>query len=349
MLELTVAVVLLITFSGLCSVAEAALFSLSKSEAAKSNTLTALKGNISKAVSTIVIFNNLANIAGSIYIGMLAAEKLDAGWFRNCFPYMLTFGVIVFAEILPKNLGQRYPYKASIVFARPLAVTTFIATPAVWCLEVLIGLLVPKPNGVTHTNEAEIKLLTRLGAEEGSIDEDEHVMIQCVFHLDDTLAKDIMTPRVAVVCVRETETIGDVKKMVAECQHSRIPVVGERIDEVKGILLKGDLLRALVETQDENNPVGKHMEEAIFVQQDVRADVLLEIFKTSRMHLAIVLDEYAGMAGVVSLEDVLEVLTGEIMDEYDHAPDLQEEARINGHDKLSACIGKCEKATTQNY
>ncbi|MEK6239532.1 MAG: CBS domain-containing protein [Planctomycetales bacterium] len=146
-----------------------------------------------------------------------------------------------------------------------------------------------------------------------------------------------MTPRVAVVCVRDDDTVADVKQKIADCQHSRIPVVGERIDEVKGVLLKGDLLRLLLDARNENDPVGQHMEEAIFVQENVRADVLLEIFKSSRMHLAVVLDEFAGMAGVVSLEDVLEVLTGEIMDEYDHAPVLQEEARKKGREKLKEC------------
>lgn len=337
MVELIVAVSMLIGFSAVCSMSEAALFSLTKAQAASSGILSNLKENISKVVSTIVIFNNLANIAGSIYVGMLAAEKLEVGWFKTVFPYLLTLGVIVLAEILPKNVGERYAFRVSSMLARPLAITTMLATPAVWVLEILIGLVIPQPKGVTTTNEEEIRALTQIGYKEGVIDEDEHRMIQRVFHLDDTKARDIMTPRVAVVCVRENQTIADVKELVAESQHSRIPVVGDRIDEVKGILLKGDLLKLLIQPQDENNPVGQWMEEAIFVQEDIRADELLEIFKTSRMHLAIVLDEYAGMAGVVSLEDVLEVLTGEIMDEYDSTPDLQELARKNGHPKLEQC------------
>jgi CBS domain containing-hemolysin-like protein len=127
--------------------------------------------------------------------------------------------------------------------------------------------------------------------------------------------------------VREKNTLIEVKDYIADCQHSRILVVGDTIDDVKGIVLKSAILKHLVGPDEDEVEISTLVENVLKVREETRADSLLELFQKEKTHLAIVLDEYGALAGVVTLEDVLEVITGEIMDETDEVPDLEVAAR----------------------
>ncbi|MCG8349524.1 MAG: hemolysin family protein [Chloroflexales bacterium] len=332
MLELFTAVLIVLGSSALCSGSEAALFSVSlvrvrqlaQSNSSAAQTLLKIRENMSRPIATIVILNNIANIVGSIAVGAIAATALGDQWLA-VFSGMLTFLVIIFSEIIPKTLGERYSERIALIVARPVATLAWLFTPLVWAIERLTS-PITKGKRLPTTNEAEIKLLAKIGQQEGIIESDESEMIQRVFRLNDATAGSLMTPRVNITYLHGDATLAEAKDDILGSQHTRIIVINESIDNVLGIALKEELLAAMIAGKFDQ-PVANVTRGARVVPESVRADKLLEVFRQTRQHLAVVIDEFGGVAGVVTLEDVLEVLTGEIVDETDRVVDLQEEAR----------------------
>mgnify|MGYP001405751144 CR=1 FL=1 len=340
MLELIGAVMLLLLASALCSGTEAAIFSLSLAKARQmaergetGRTVCNIRERPARPISVLVILNNLANIVGTYFIASLAASRLEGVW-ATAFPFVLTALVILLSEILPKTIGERYHAKIAWVTARPLYWMTFLLTPIVWSIELFISLLVKHQHPLATTSECEIKALVRIGEQEGVIEDNEHNLISRVFEMNDKTAWDIMTPRTALTWIRGIEPISVAKEKIGLSQHSRVVVVGETLDDVKGIIHKSTILRLLVEGYDKDALVEDLVEPVNFFHEDTPTDELLEHFKTSRVHLAVVLDNFGGLSGIVTLEDVLEVLTGEIVDETDRHTDMQEVALKKGKLKL---------------
>ena len=335
MWELVIAVLLLLISSAICSGTEAAIFSLPITKARQlaersrnGKIVHAIRDNPARPISTLVIFNNLANIVGTYFVAYLATDALT-GSVQAWFPFLLTAMVIIFSEIIPKTVGERLSITVFSFMARPLMVATWLLTPVVWSIEKFTGLFVSRKI-LPITSENEIKALARIGHQEGIIDADESRMIGKIFELDDRTAEDIMTPRTAITWIRSFEPIGMAAEKVGKSQHSRLLVVGETIDDIKGVFLKSTMLNLLVTGCDKNAVIENYMELVQAFREETPADELLEYFKRSRIHLAVVVDEYGGVSGVVTLEDVLEVLTGEIVDETDTDIDMREYARKNG-------------------
>lgn len=332
MITLVLTVLLVLLTSALCSGTEAALFSvpllkarkLAESQKSAALALLDIREQMNRPITTIVILNNLANIGGSMLVGNVATSTLGSQWL-GVFSAALTFLVIIFSEIIPKTIGENYAEPLALFIARPVQWLTLLFFPLVWCLE---KLMLPFMNADTRftTNEAEIKLLANIGRKEGVIQEDESVMIHRIFELDDRSAADIMTPRVTMTFLKGHHLLHEVRDAVIQSPHTRIVVVRDTPDDVLGVALKSELLQAMLEGKTDQ-PVTDFMHEVHFVPETKRADTLLSFFRESRQHLAVVVDEYGGIAGVVTLEDVLEVLTGEIVDETDRVANLQEVAR----------------------
>ena len=176
------------------------------------------------------------------------------------------------------------------------------------------------------TNETEIRFLTMIGHKEGVIEDDEAEMIQRVFQLNDLTANELMTPRVIVTFLPGDSTLLESQEEIIISEHSRILVIEESIDKVIGYCLKDELLAAIIKGKGEQK-INQLLRQVYYVPESIKADKLLKTFQDTRGHLMVVLDEYGGVAGVVTLEDVLEVLIGEIVDETDRIIDLQEIAR----------------------
>jgi CBS domain containing-hemolysin-like protein len=254
----------------------------------------------------------------------MAIKVLEAKWL-GLVSGILTFLIIVFGEIMPKTIGQRYAEPISLFAAIPVKFLTIILTPLVWLVERATAPFV-KRQSLPTTDEAEIKFLTNVGFQEGVIEDDEAEMIQRVFQLNDLNASDLMSPRIIVTYLKGEQTLAECQSEIIKSQHTRILVINETIDDVTGLVLKDELLTAMIEGHGDRQ-INTLQRPAHFVPETNRADKLLKVFQENREHLAVVLDEYGGMAGVVTLEDVLEVLTGEIVDETDRNVDLQEIAR----------------------
>ncbi|MGY6530948.1 MAG: hemolysin family protein [Cyanobacterium sp.] len=332
MLTLIFVVLIVLLGSAICSLSETVLLSVSeirvKQWAQSKNppalALLRIKQKINRPIATIVILNNVFNIVGSIVIGGTVSQKLGDQWL-GVFSGVLTFLIIVFAEILPKTLGQRYAEPLSLIIALPIRYLTLILTPLVWLLEKATQPLT-KGQVLPTTNETEIRFLTRIGRTEGVIEADEAEMIHRVFHLNDLSASDLMTPRILLTYLKGDLTLGECQDFIINSEHTRILIIQDTIDNVIGTALKQELLRAIIEGKKDQT-IAQLTRPANFVPETMRADYLLKKFQSIRQHLVVVIDEYGGVSGVVSLEDVLEILTGDIVDETDKTISLQEIAR----------------------
>ena len=328
-LALTVLVVLL--GSAACSGSEIALLSvpvvrarqLAEAGGRSARALLAIRGHVARPIAAIVVLNNVFNIVGSITVGVVAANEFgerSVGVVSG----VLTFLIILLAEIVPKTLAERYAERVALWVALPVRGLTTLLLPLVILFEILLRPLTRGDRGPT-TNEAEIRLLAGIGRSEGAIEEDELEMLQRVFQLNDRLARDLMTPRTTVTWLDADRPLPEVRDEVLDSEHSRIVVARGDLDRVVGLALKHDLLAALLEGA--TGPVSDHLREIDAVPWFARADDLLQRFRHHRQHLVLVIDEYGGTMGVVSLEDVVEVLTGPIVDETDRRPDLRGYAR----------------------
>ncbi len=336
---LILSVVIVLVGSGLCSGSETALLSvpivrvrqLASEGGRAAKALLAIKQNIARPISAIVVLNNIFNIVGSIAVGTIAADEFGEAWV-GVVSGVLTFLVILFAEIMPKTLGERYAERVSLALAVPIRAVTTVMTPLVVIFEVLMR---PLTRGVRppSISEAEIRILARLGHAEGVLEDDEVEMIQRVFLLNDRTARDLMTPRTAVTWLDAGSTVAEVRERILASEHTRIVVAHGDLDHATGVTFKHELLAALLD--DHSAVVGDHAREIAAVPWIKRADDLLEFFRTQREHLALVIDEYGGVIGVVTLEDVIEVLTGPIVDETDRRVDLRTYARARGRVRMA--------------
>ncbi|PZO42894.1 MAG: HlyC/CorC family transporter [Shackletoniella antarctica] len=339
MLNLAIAILIMLLGSALCSGIETALLSvpllkarqLAQSKQPAALALYAIRNKINRPVATIVILNNLFNIVGSIAIGSIAARTFGDA-LLGVFSGVLTFLVIVVGEILPKTLGERYAIPIALLVAIPVRTLTWAFTPIVWLLERITNPFMASGQRPI-TNEAEIKLMAAIGHQEGIIEADEAEMILRVFRLNDMKSINIMTPRVAITHLPGSLTIAEAEAQILSSQHSRILVSDSDIDHLLGLVLKNELLTALIRSQG-HLLLSQVARPVRFVAETERADKLLQDFQTAREHLAVVVDEYGGVSGVVTLEDALEVLTGEIVDETDRSIDLQTQARQRGRQIL---------------
>jgi CBS domain containing-hemolysin-like protein len=230
---------------------------------------------------------------------------------------VLTLLVILFAEIIPKTIGESRHAQVSLLTAPVVLFLTKLFLPGIWITEKITK---PISNLLgTHsaiTSEEEILALAELGRKTGVIDERENDLIQRIFELNDVTAWDIMTPLARVDALDMNRTLVEVKDDVMNFTHTRIPVYEGSLNQIMGVVHVGDLLKAMAEDKM-NIKVGSLAKEASFIPDSNRGSDLLHHFKQSKQHLVIVMNAFDTVLGVLSLEDVLEELVGDIVDETD--------------------------------
>ncbi|MCA9352082.1 HlyC/CorC family transporter [Patescibacteria group bacterium] len=316
--------------SGVFSGIEAALFAVPhsrvlvlKEEGTPAGlALAKLKSGIQRAIIVVVIGNNIVNIVGSIFVGVVAARTFENPNL-GIVSALLTILIIIFGEILPKTIGENNAEKIGLVVARPLLFATRVLAPLIWLFERFTSRFTTIKKIVS---EEELHVLSELGHLEGSIEEDERDIIQKVFTLNDLTAHDIMTPRTQMVGFQKDATLQGLRDEIFDLVNSRIPIYDEDYDEIIGLCYRRNLLIALARDEDDR-PIESFMQEVLYVHEDMRVDDLLQLFLSRREHIAIVKDEFEGTSGLVTLEDVLEQLVGEIVDETDEVVDTREEAQ----------------------
>jgi putative hemolysin len=229
----------------------------------------------------------------------------------------ISYLTLVIGELTPKRIGLRYAERVAAGVSRPVRFLSRAAAPVVWLLsrssDVVAGLLRVEPGGRPGVTEEEIKLLV---TEQGTLLDEEKRMIHEIFELGDTVAREIMVPRVDTEMAEDTDTVHEVMEVLRHTGYSRLPVFHEDQDRIVGIVLLKDLVMRPAEVAA-TTPVADIMRPPYFVPESKQILALLSEMRASRHHLAVVVDEYGGTAGIVTIEDIVEEIVGEIADEFD--------------------------------
>lgn len=312
-----------ILLSGFFAMIDAAILSVSPAEvevmiAKKRWGAPALKHllkHMTHAIIVIVILTNVTNILGPILAGRKAEAIFGSGAI-GAITAILTFMTIIFSEIIPKAIGSHNAPRVSRMAAPFLRVLVIVLFPMVWLLERVVRVFHAGNRKVG--TEDQIRALANLGGGAGYIDADERELIHRAFALNDSSAGDIMTPASSVVTVRKEATIRQAAKIIFENSYSRYPVIGTSLDDIGGYVLSTDVLEAIADGQ-EGQSIASIVRAAQMVDHSLRCDDLLNALRKNHQHIAIVRKDRKTV-GIVTLEDVLEELVGEIRDEGDNEP-----------------------------
>jgi putative hemolysin len=252
---------------------------------------------------------------------------------------LLALFTIVFGELVPKSIGLAYAERLSMLVAGPVELIARLLGPLVWFLTRLTS-GITRLLGVSMSSDAqmtaeELKLIVERGGEQGILEAEEEQMINAVIELGDRRLHEVMVPRIAIVALPVSATLDEAIDLIVEEGHSRVPVYEESIDGVLGIIYAKDLLPVLKVGSNARPTVRSLLRAPLFVPESMSIDDLLHEFQRRKVHIAIVLDEYGGTAGLLTIEDLLEEIVGEIQDEYDVEEPMivrlsPDEARIDG-------------------
>ena len=315
----------LLVLSAFFSGSEIALFSIPQARARAladegrrgSHALAELRSEPDRLLVTILIGNNVVNIAAASIATFLATRAFGSAGVGLA-TGIVTILVLFFGEITPKSFASVHAVPFAL-FAAPILrglsrALFFLVIP----LEALTRMLVPRGPGrsTPGITEMEIRRLTQMGHLAGAIEEHERQLIERAFLLDTTRAWEVMTPRVDVFAWPSDRTVADLAPELGDCPYSRIPVYGESLDDITGILYLRDAFEALVDGRGDAS-LASLARDPFFVPGSLALVELLREFQARRMHMGVVVDEYGGTDGLVTLEDLLEELVGEIVDEVD--------------------------------
>jgi putative hemolysin len=244
---------------------------------------------------------------------------------------LIAIVTIIFGELAPKTLALSFAERFALAVAGPIAWLEWLLNPLVWFVSLISGLLVRALGGsekpqAGYLSTEELKLLVETGSEQGGIEEDEKEMIHGVIELADTKVHELMVPRIGIRAVEASDSLDAVLDMAIRAGHSRIPVYEENLDNIVGILYVKDLLPYLKEDgrRTEKIDVRALARPAVYVPETKAVDELLREMQLAKRHIAIVVDEYGGTAGLITIEDIVEEIVGEIQDEYDTEETLVE-------------------------
>jgi CBS domain containing-hemolysin-like protein len=323
---------LAIGVSFVCSALEASLLSITPSyieslkQAGKryGQQLAHLKSNVDRPLAAILSYNTIAHTVGAAGVGAQATKVFGEAYF-GIISALLTLAILVFSEIFPKSLGATYWKQLAPVMGKVLNFMILSIYPLVKVSEWMTQFF--KSRDENKTTREEVAALANMATRDGVFEENESKIIYNLIRFRSILVHHVMTPRTVTVALEENTSVKDFLLDSSIKKFSRIPIYDAHIDQVTGYILKYDVLEKLA--QDQFGYVLKDLKRTILV---VRADdpipEVLEILMQAREHLAMVTDEYGGLAGIVTMEDILETLLGlEIQDETDGVSDMQELAR----------------------
>jgi CBS domain containing-hemolysin-like protein len=287
--------------------------------------LNSLLKDSTRLLSTILLGNNIAQnaltaILTAVTLRWLSNLDLNPGWAIPISTIISTFLILIFAEVTPKSYAFQRAEKVALFTATPLSILHKLFSPVAIVMTTVANLIL-KVFGLKLVNpepfvtEEEIKTLVDIGEEEGIIEEEEREIIEGVFEFSETLAREVMVPRVDIVALDVNSTFEEAIDTINMSGHSRIPIYEETIDNIVGILYAKDLLKYF--GLKNPPPLKTIMRSPYYVPETKPIDELFREMRAQKIHMAIIIDEYGGTAGLVTIEDILEELVGEIMDEYD--------------------------------
>ena len=350
MTQLVVAVAAAVLTSAMCSLFEAVLYSvpvsyietLTQSGKSSGRILKKLRKDVDRPIAAILSLNTIANTAGAAVAGAAAAAVL--GHERLVyFSAGFTLTILLFSEVIPKTAGVVYSRSLAPVIARPLQWLVWIFAPLVWLCRGVTRLIARKGDDPGVSDE-ELIVMARLGLQSGTMVADEVQVIENILALESKRAAEIMTPRPVMIALDESMSVDQARSEPGVLAHSRLPVYLKTPDDIVGIVHRRDILTTTADG-DRGKRVARLMQPVHFVSESEPLDRLLRMFLELRQHIFVVIDRFGGVAGVVTLEDVLEEILGqEIVDEFDEVEDLREIARLRREELLGAQQGRIEES-----
>jgi putative hemolysin len=306
--------------SFLCSTLEAAFLSVTSAHIAMMREegqwagewLFRAQKKIDEPIAAILTLNTIANTMGAALGGAVAARVFGSAW-MGLFSAALTFSVLIFAEIVPKTLGATYWAHLAKPSAYVLRGMIVLMKPILVPLGLIARLLSPSTERPT-VSRAELDVLAGIGRREGTLDENEWQVVTNVIHLQEVTVGEVMTPRTDMVAVPSDATVETAKEIMLDKGHLRLPVYEESVDRIVGVILARDLWRA---DRDGVTHVSSITRPVPFAPASKPVEDLIPEMRRHRTKLAIVVDEFGGTAGLVTLEDLIEEIIGEIQDEHE--------------------------------
>ena len=335
-----------ILFSFLCSILEAVLLSITpayvgiqeQTDSHIAADLVRFKDDIDRPLAAILTLNTIAHTVGAIGVGSQAAlifgesmleiagvpiislEALIAG--------LMTLAILIFSEVIPKTIGANKWEALTPFTIASLKIMLVVLAPLVWTSQYITRHL-KKDKDKPVLSRTDFLAMAKLGTESGVLEESEQTIIHNLLRFSKVLVKDVMTPRIVVNTASEEITVREFQNVNSNLPHSRIPVYREKNDNITGYVLRDDILLNLAETQD-HIMLKALRRDIIVVHRTVPIPDLLDTFLIKKEHMALVVDEFGGMEGIVTMEDIIETLLGlEIVDESDNEADMQALARSN--------------------
>ncbi|MGH3859362.1 hemolysin family protein [Actinokineospora sp.] len=325
---LLVIAVLLILAAGCFAAADAALSAASKARVEGllrmgrrgARQLLAVVNDRPRHINLLLLLRLSCELAATVLVAVICLRSITPGWFAG---FVAAVGMIVASYVLvgvgPRTIGRQHPYGVGLVAAGPVRALGTVLGPLSRLL-ILIGNAITPGKGFREgpfSSEVELRELVDLAEERGVVDADEREMIHSVFELRGTIAREVMVPRTEMVWIEQTKSVRQALALSLRTGYTRLPVIGETVDDIVGVVNLKDLVRASMESAAELQRTADVMSVAAFVPDTKPVDDLLREMQKSKNHLAIAVDEYGGTAGLLTIEDILEEIVGEITDESD--------------------------------
>lgn len=327
-LSLTFLLIALILLSAFFSASETAFSSVNKirlknyvdEKRRGSKKALYIAENFDQALSTILVGNNIVNIAAASISAKVATDLFGGSTGLVISTVGMTILILIFGEVLPKSLAKEHAESFSLLISDVLYMLIQLFTPVTALLVMLkkvVSKLVGQRTDVPSVTEEEIKVMVNLSEEEGVIDNKEKELVHRSLDFNDILVGEIFTPRIDMVAVEVNQPVEEIRDIFLRERYSRVPVYEGDIDNVIGILSESDFFSQLVQGKEVN--VRQLLRTPLFVVESMRISTLLPELQKSKVHMAIVIDEFGGTSGLITLEDILEQIVGEIWDEHDEA------------------------------
>jgi CBS domain containing-hemolysin-like protein len=315
--------VLLVPLAGLLAATDASLGTVSRARVdalvragrTGARQLAAVVADRPRYVNLLLLLRLACETVSTVLATLVAIQLVEPDWLGAVLAGVIMVVVsYVLIGVGPRTIGRQHPYQVGLMLAVPVRALAALLGPLTRLL-IVVGNAITPGRGFREgpfSSEVELREVVDMAGARGVVAEDERQMIHSVFELGDTPTRDVMVPRTDLIWIEREKSVADGLRLALRSGYSRIPVLGDGVDDVVGIAYLKDLVAA-----PPDRPVGEVMREATFVPDSKPADDLLREMQRGRFHMAIVVDEYGGTAGVVTIEDILEEIVGEITDEYD--------------------------------
>ncbi|KAA0925859.1 MULTISPECIES: hemolysin family protein [unclassified Rhodococcus (in: high G+C Gram-positive bacteria)] len=347
---LIVFAVLLVPLGGLFAAVDSALNTVSrariddmvKDERPGATGLVVVVGDRPRYVNLMVLLRILCEIGGTVLLAGGLTQLIDSTTALVISAVAMVLVSYVVIGVGPRTLGRQNAYSIALAAALPLRALGWLLGP-ISRLLILIGNAITPGKGFRNgpfASEIELRELVDMARERGVVADDERRMIQSVFELGDTSAREVMVPRPEMVWIESDKSAGQATSLAVRSGHSRIPVIGENVDDIVGVVYLKDLVQQTYYSTDGGRgvQVSDLMRPAVFVPDSKALDSLLAEMQRDRNHMALLVDEYGGIAGLVTIEDVIEEIVGEIADEYDSDEVAPIEELDDGRYRLSSRV-----------